>query len=133
MSNEKTEIKGVIEKTKQFTKGHIITIEGVDYSGYGKLVKAKKGDIVEVDKVINGEYTNYRNLKVIKSALISEVTAENNGNGSMEKMSDLKNKTMSRCSAITNATNLCVARGELERNQILTVAEDLLKWIREGS
>ena len=65
------EIEGKITRVKPNTNNHFLTIDNVDYSGYGECV-FDVGDIVKIQFEINGQYKNSKEIEMIKKAIAEE-------------------------------------------------------------
>ena len=65
------EIEGKIVKLKQNPNNHFLTIDKVDYSGYGECV-FDVGDTVKIKFEVNGQYKNIKEIEMIKKATVEE-------------------------------------------------------------
>jgi len=120
------ETKGKVSAVSFKDGKHGIQINGQWYNGFGEP-NCKKGDDVTIEYKENGDWKNTEKVTVNSSAV------EEKGNA-IKQMSELKNKTMCRVSAITNATNLAIANktdDSIKTVAVIEMAKELLKFMEE--
>lgn len=89
---------------------------------------------LDVELQTKGKYTNV--IKVYGVSTTPFVSASSykedtrvKETEAIGKMSQLKSQTNMKCSALDNATKICIARGETTRDQVLAEALEYLKFL----
>lgn len=101
------------------------------YNGMGTC-PAKKGDEVNVEFVVNGQWKNIKDIQVLSASTGSSVSPSDRPS-EIQQMSKLKNLTNARISALTNAVNLAVAEygKEVNKELVMAYASEFLDFIDE--
>ncbi|MCK5017262.1 MAG: hypothetical protein KAS32_09325 [Candidatus Peribacteraceae bacterium] len=63
--------EGKITRVKQNEQNHFLTIDKVDYSGYGDCEHGL-GDTVKIKYEVNGKYKNIKDIELLKKATPEE-------------------------------------------------------------
>jgi len=123
-------VKGVITAVSQKEGKYGIAMgTGNWYNGFGKA-PCNKGDEVEITYEQNGTFKNIDQVYVSKKSETSQTNPSESNKYNME-MSKLKNHTNARCSALDNATKICIARNETSDEKVIITASEFLKFIEE--
>jgi len=96
------------------------------FNGFG-TAPCNKGDRVKIDYEQNNAFKNIKKVEV----LFTKAPAQTDNQKAMQEASILKNKTNARCSALTNATNLCIAEygDKINKELVLATANAFLLFI----
>jgi len=92
--------------------------------------KLKKGE-AEL-QIIGDKIVFIRNIGLVTGPVESKYIKKEYSSDAIKQMSELKNHTNARVSALTCAKDICIARSETSNEQVVNTALEFLKFIEDG-